>query len=123
MTDAQIPDTANPPHAARFWLAIFLALLVAILPGPQVTAAASQTTQLNLSTNDLTAIHGRDLIARKDAVQIRPLAATALPPPSFARPPPRAGASVAYAYRSATGAGACPLAPHARAPPILRTTA
>ncbi|UFS63924.1 MULTISPECIES: hypothetical protein [Paracoccus] len=123
MTDPQAPETANPSHAARLWLALLLALLVVMLPGPQVTATASQSKQLTTPTLALTAIHGRDLIARKDAVQIRPLAATALPPPEPLPPPPRTAASVAYAHQPQIGVCACTLVPCARAPPSFRMTA
>ncbi|RDW13119.1 hypothetical protein DIE28_09945 [Paracoccus thiocyanatus] len=123
MTDPQAPETVNPSHAARLWLALLLALLVVMLPGPQITAAASQSKQLTTPTLALTAIHGRDLIARKDAVQIRPLAATALPPSEPPPPLPRTAASVVYAYQPQIRVCAGRFAPCARAPPFFRMTA
>lgn len=123
MTDPQAPETANPSHVARLWLALLLALLVVMLPGPQVTEAAGQSQKLTAPALTLAAIHGRDLIARKDAVQIRPLAATALPPPEHPSLPPRIAASLAYAYQPQTGVCAGRLAPCARAPPSLPMTA
>lgn len=123
MTDAQAPQTAIPSHAARLWLALLLVLLVVMLPGPQVTAATSQSQQLSKPTLALTAIHGRDLIARKDAVQIRPLAATALPPSEPPPPLPRIAAALAFADHPQIGLCAGAPVPWARAPPSLRMTA
>ncbi|WP_062560961.1 hypothetical protein [Paracoccus aminovorans] len=123
MTDPQALETANPSHAAKLWLALLLALLVIMLPGPQVTVAASKSKQLTTPTLTLAAIHGRDLIARKDAVQVRPLAATALPPSEPPPPPPRTAASVAHAYQPQIRVCAGRLAPCARAPPFFRMTA
>jgi len=123
MTDPRAPETANPSQAARLLLALLLTLLLAILPGPQVTAAASQSQQLSASAPTLTAIHGRDLIARNDGLHIRPLATTALPPPEPVTSPPRIALRLAFTYRAQTGISVGALTPCARGPPHLPLTA
>ncbi|SMO79528.1 hypothetical protein SAMN06265221_11198 [Paracoccus laeviglucosivorans] len=109
------PDTASP---ARVWLALALALLVALLPGPQAAEIQGQTW-LTSVTPALTAHQGREFVARKDVVQIRPLIATDILPPGIALPPPRLSGSVAYARVARPCAASRQIAPCARAPPSL----
>lgn len=102
---------------------MLLVLLLATLPGPQVTTAPGQSQQLATAKLALTAFQGRDLFARKDAMQIRPLAATALPPSDLAPPPPRIARSLVFVDQPRAGVCAGKFAPCARAPPFLRMTA
>ena len=70
---------------ARLWLALLLATLIAVLPGPQPIAPASLVSHLGIPTATLSAIQGRDLVSRKDAADTRllvmdaPLSSQALP--------------------------------------------
>ncbi len=124
MTDPRTPDAANSLRTARLWLALLLALLVAALPGPQPAATPDgQVRHLHAPADALTAIHGRNLVAREDIAQVRPLAAATLPPPAASLPPPRNPARVLYRHHARRGAGTCPITPRARDPPILRLTA
>lgn len=124
MTDPQRPDSANSLQAARLWLALLLALLVVALPGPQVaTAPFGQVQYLHTPGDALTAIHGRDFIARKDMAQVRPLAAVAIPPPVPSFLPPRDPVPVRYGRQVRRDTGTRPLTPCARDPPVLPMTA
>ena len=70
---------------ARLWLALLLATLIAVLPGPKVIAPASLASHLSIPTATLSAIQGRDIVSRKDAADTR-LLVTDAPPPLQALP-------------------------------------
>ena len=117
MTDAQASETATSSPFASLWLALLLAMLIALVPGPQVTAPASLTKQLSTPTAALAALHGQDLVARKDAADTR-LMVPAAPPPGLTLPAfLQAGVSVTYAAHGWLAAVACALLFWARAPP------
>ena len=81
----------SPDHSrtrvARIWVALWLALIVAVLPGPQAPEAkARSTAQIVQIGHSLGAIHHRDLVGRPDAIKFRPMAdpgpaAATVPPP------------------------------------------
>lgn len=103
------------PRPVRVWLAMLLVLLIAALPGPQA-GGQPLGTWLDAPAKALTSLTGRELIARKDAVAARPVAATddtpGLTPP--ARGP---GIALVVVEPAAGDARFHPLAPRARAPP------
>ncbi|GLK63157.1 hypothetical protein GCM10017635_06260 [Paracoccus kondratievae] len=123
MTDLQDPKLRFPLRAARLFMALLLVLLVATLPGPRVSVEVQHPQQLVAPSLSLTAIHGRDQLARKETAQVQPLTAAALPPSETPAAPPRTAAAAGYTYHHLIGAPLCALAPCARAPPVFRMTA
>lgn len=118
MTHVQATEPASPP-AVRPWLAMLLVLLVAMLPGAQVTAPRGQDQHLSTPGHALAAIHGRDIVARKDAVETRPVVQPA-PASSACLPPPQlTWAPAPYAYHPRAIIWTCALSLCARAPPTF----
>jgi hypothetical protein len=70
---------------ARLWLALLLATLTAVSPGPKVIATTGLVSHLGIPTATLSAIQGRDRVSRKDAADTR-LLVTDAPPPLQALP-------------------------------------
>lgn len=85
MTLPPMFQTAKSSPLARLWLALLLAMLIALLPGPQVIAPASLTAYLGKPAATLSATQGRDFVSRKDAADTR-LLVMAGPRPSQALP-------------------------------------
>lgn len=118
MTRMQATEPASS-SAVRPWLAMLLVLLVAMLPGAQVTAPLGHDQHLSTPSYALTAIHGRDIVARKDAMDTRPVVQPA-PASSTSLPPPQlTWALIFYTYRPWTIIWTCALSPCARAPPAF----
>ena len=65
---------------ARLWLALLLATLTAVSPGPKVIATTGLVSHLGIPTATLSAIQGRDRVSRKDAADTRLLVTDAPPP-------------------------------------------
>lgn len=122
MTQVQAAEPASSP-AVRLWLAMWLAMLVVLLPGPQIAVPDGQDQALSTQGYALAAIHGRDIVARKDAVVTRLVMPPTLASPASLNRPLPSWAAVSYDYRpwitTCWGEGS----PCARGPPSFRMTA
>lgn len=122
MTHVQAAEPASS-SAVRPWLAMLLALLVAMLPGPQIALPGGPDQHLGTPGYALAAIHGRDILARKDAVDTREIGPPALASPASLKLPLPSWAPVSYDYQPWAAILSCALAPCARAPPSFLMTA
>lgn len=123
MMEPQTLDTERSLRVTKLWLALLLAMFVAALPGPQPTIIQTDQFQhLHASSDALVAIHGRDLSAREDSGQARPLGAATIPPAASSDPPQRNAILVRYHSQYCLGVQTCLVTPCARDPPNLNMT-